>query len=851
MEKPFGHDYHFGDDSDDHDDGDDDDDDDEAMVDDPQPKNTPKQTGMVNKNNNKKRGKTNVPLGPTADELAQDSKAVAAALEGRVNFSALRLAVEHRMVQQKIETSRRQSNKVHSTKQKKRIYRLVVNQDKKTESWLVQEKRMKNTLDREEGIAVQYLALGGHRVFIDSGETSDQSPDRIVSSLHAGPGQQTFGWSQQQRSDLALFYFGSVTDGQPSRLYFHNHHGSYWHYKGHQLGCPQYQHRSGSFSARASSDRADQFKMVLAEVLTNVAPHQARFYYSITTSCDLFHGSDSSPIVPGFKIHPLTQSPVNKYATATTALLYEKNTDFLESFKAARMSETVIKQQILSGKMTGFVTLVGGRESVQTRTEDPAGSRFGFCVQRYAPSSTDISNYTKKQVSEVMHIRSRSDVNNFINKQQPRTLNSGTFHSEETISTSYLQWLMKARGFHAFKITHFMAYRFADYPKDFLEPILQTRHECKQKGDVVAAECLKLVGNGSFGYNGLEASNYSRLRLMTHANLLKRRRKDMATLSVKHLTLVGLVRVAIKKPRLHPDGRQKRRREDASVFVQQEAIDDDDDDDEENRSEVNSEEETLREIQLVMGLESEADSEGEKNKAWELQPLYAVEIGGSERALFNNLPKAVAVLSNSKRLFFPHLNVMFRCLDPRLAELCYIDTDSCIWSFTWQQLEDNILPDKMDEWRKANVIADEEGIHSCHGKMKLEGTYTGALFKTAKIYRLFEEKNELGEAATIAAERYTRCKGVNRWIANRFEDSIFDCTVRNRIVVHRTCLRPTRTGEMLINHESRSLAVPFNFKRRVVGLRGIHTLAFSEDAPEEDDDADDVNDNDDDDDEFY
>ena len=103
----------------------------------------------------------------------------------------------------------------------------------------------------------------------------------------------------------------------------------------------------------------------------------------------------------------------------------------------------------------------------------------------------------------------------------------------------------------------------------------------------------------------------------------------------------------------------------------------------------------------------------------------------------------------------------------------------------------------------------------------------------------------MGEAATIAAERYTRCKGVNRWIANRFEDSIFDCTVRNRIVVHRTCLRPTRTGEMLINHESRSLAVPFNFKRRVVGLRGIHTLAFSEDAPEEDDD-----DNDDDD-EFY
>ena len=48
----------------------------------------------------------------------------------------------------------------------------------------------------------------------------------------------------------------------------------------------------------------------------------------------------------------------------------------------------------------------------------------------------------------------------------------------------------------------------------------------------------------------------------------------------------------------------------------------------------------------------------------------------------------------------------------------------------------------------------------------------------------------------------------------------------DRIVVHRTALRPIKTGEMTLTHEARTLARPFNLKRFTTS-DGIHTLPIS------------------------
>jgi len=222
--------------------------------------------------------------------------------------------------------------------------------------------------------------------------------------------------------------------------------------------------------------------------------------------------------------------------------------------------------------------------------------------------------------------------------------------------------------------------------------------------------------------------------------------------------------------------------------------------------------------------------------------LWAVVTDGTTKRIFNTLPRAVAVLSNSKRLFLGHVSTMFRCLDPALAELCYIDTDSCVWSQTHADLADCLRPDATRAWQQASIMADETAVNSCHGKLKLEGLFAGGFFKTMKIYRLFsasassaavvEDANDDNNEGTAGSwcVAYTRCKGIARWAADRLSDAQFDPAEPasrgpHRRSVHRNCLRPSRTGEIRLYHESRSLALPFNYKRWV-SPDGVHTLAF-------------------------
>jgi len=593
-------------------------------------------------------------------------------------------------------------------------------------------------------------------------------------------------------------------------------------------------------------------------------------------------------------------------------------------------------RSIALGRATGFVTVRGGRESEETVRDDPAGHRFGFCVQKYAPVRGDLGEFTLDQISNY-HGWDRgtpqgdAKLDEYLSKLQGRTLCASSFLSEETVSTTYLAWLMAARGFRDFEVTHFLEYRFRDWAADFLGPVLQRRHECKRAGDMVAAECLKLIGNGSYGYNGLEASNYSDVRLMTDRVLQRRYRSDMAHRRIQHITFLGMVRetrdAAAARRRSKRSADLGRRSREGLGFLDLEAGADQDDDDDEDDDASQEEEEAAaaermdssspehrrqqgpedpypdyspdedatsssedearqlsysrhkkllhravsapsRGSQDEEEAESEvedgerrsparvdtqdleealvADDEGDENlgaggplgrrkKRGRLSAayrfLYAVTLSGEERQVVNSLPRAVAVLSNSKRLFLGHLECMFRCLDPRKAELCYVDTDSCIWSLSEKTVDLCLRDDRREEWSRANIVADEAGPQSCHGLMKLEGTYRSGIFRTVKMYRLFD-----GDEQGQGAQPYTRCKGVHRSTASNLKDDVFlQTTEPCQVVVHRSALRPTRAGEIRLTRESKSLAVPFNLKRRV-DRSGTHTDCFSPSAgyrPEE------------------
>ena len=827
-------------------------------------------------------------------------------------------------------------------------------QDPRSDNKLVRENRCFNFLESEEAAVVQYLAAGGLSHY--SPFTRGKTPSRICSSFHAGPGQQVFGCGPGQRCDVLLAFFNDDENvgGDSSqlkkpavRLEFHNYHGSFRHYEGHTESCPL---ETVPYRPTDASSLFDGFRRELAAAFSMVRPANVVFNYTVSTTCDYEHG--------GQTFQSLLTNPPPLCSGETTyqsirELISAELSDVIWSKHPARwITKTRLLDKIVEGSETGFVTIIGGEEDLDVvrahlpAGEPDAGENFGFCVQNFAPPVHLLSAHTRQQIIDYFGWGDASDdggatqLKKFVADLQARTLNSSTFHSQETVSTAYLRWLVTARGFHNFTITHFLHYQFAGYNRDYLEPLLQKRHEYKRDGNVVGAECAKLLANGDFGYKGLEACNYDDTRLMTDASFHANRKKALLHVSLKHVSLIGVVRTKVKSRRGSKFVRRKKtgRRIPPAVgnFLFDEAVESGDepnsDGDYEMEEEENDQLDNLTrsvedeiflnndlddrglsesEGSTVAGSDSGSDSDTansdsdeldfdaydpdarsrneaatlsndlddmlvrsaelndvnsskqqrrrvttdhsyaastsrtiavvkrkrkranaanhfvdrKKNKGspsrYKFNFLLSVVKSGERKQIKNFLPGAVSILSNSKRLFLGHIHVMLKCLDSGLAELAYIDTDSVLFSTTYPDLNDCIRPEMRNEWNRSGVLADENSPTSVHGKMKLEGTFRLGHFKTLKIYRLYNQDEAAG-----FTQVYTRCKGVNRRVALRLPDSAFDCDDLSRIVVHRTALRPTRTGEMTMANEAKTLARPFNLKRYTTN-DGIHTLPIS------------------------
>jgi hypothetical protein len=359
---------------------------------------------------------------------------------------------------------------------------------------LRRETRSLNVTEREEAVVVQYLALGGHSRF--TGLPSARRADRILSGVHAGPGQAVFGYTNVQRADLTLS-FRRRPDEDPetvprTRLHFHNNHGDHWHYVGHREGCRSTKNMYLSFDLNEETETMDSFRRAYAEAMTAVRPSQVSFSYHVSYTCDWFHDTP----LPSLDDDGGGAAPT--YHNITELLAAERADEFYEPPPRQQqfLKKSVLVRDIVAGKIQGFVTIRGGRES--KRKSGPAQKHFGCCVQNYAPSSRQISDYTKSQIAEYYGL-DEEGVEAFLAKQAPRTLNSTTFHAEETISSAYLCWLIEHRGFVDFDITHFLWYKFGSQPRTFIESLLQLRHRLKKEGNVAAAEAVKLIVNSDYG----------------------------------------------------------------------------------------------------------------------------------------------------------------------------------------------------------------------------------------------------------------------------------------------------------------------------------------------------------------
>ena len=703
---------------------------------------------------------------------------------------------------------------------------------------LRQEKAGLNVTQREESLVVQYLTLGGFRHWLSDGHQAileNQEPSMACSGVHSGPGQLSFGYSNKQRADLTLM-FPSAHSNSPTIIFVHNYHEFKVHYRGHQIACPLSQAKTtaedeecfagmdeGLLCLDKVTYKLDSFKRGLAVQWSAIRPEKLIYLYTTSTACDFFHGS---PIPSETGHTDLEQLLVTDYLS--TAVLREKYQCrvFVRPPKYGKsnfLDLNQLKADIRDNKIQGFVTVVGGQE-MRGLSGTEASDHFGFCVQSHLCSEDQISEFTKKQIADTKGWSLDSaELKKYLLTQPSRTLNSTTFHSEETLSTSYLSWLMRERDFDNFEITHFIRYQFVNYWNAYLEPLLEARHQHKKNGNAVASSLNKLIQNAYYGRQAMQSSSYDKTMLTTGSNLMKVRKAKMGHLSCRRIVNLGLVRMA------HKTKAKKSQTEELNLtndFFEAEALETRETQKAKKKPQTRDLIEPFSDSDYVSsdseGEEEEEEEEEEegnkKRKKFKMHFLYAVTFSGKEKTILNNMPGAVAVLSNSKKLFLGHIHTMLQCADPKLCELCYIDTDSCIFSMTYPHWDDCVRPDRWDLWKESKVMADETGDQSFHGQLKCEGLYRGGLFKTLKIYRLFDP---------LAKDKYyTRCKGVTRHLAEKLPHSAFDSLNLDRPVVSRTCLKPTAAGQITVTKESRQLAVAFNLKRHVTE-NGIHTFPIS------------------------
>ena len=355
---------------------------------------------------------------------------------------------------------------------------------------LIRESKSRNVTETQESQVIQYIAHGGFQKYSGRLRDFSGSPSRIISAIHAGPGQLTFGHSQQQRADLTLVFRASVNN--PAVIFVHNYHGQgpYGHYEGHLNECRL---NGGTECVRKQdSDKMDAFRVRLASAWSAVNPFSLLFEYSTSHACDFFCGNKlDSLMIPG------------KQYVSLHELLHldfpQPNDDIFiaQSVSSTRKILNIkdLENDILTGKETGFVTLKGGREKESRNACD----QFGFCVQKIQPTSNMLSEFTLNQIKQHFNYTTIAEIDCFLAKLPARTLNTCTFIEEETVSTSYLQWLMKERGFSHFAITHFIAYKFSNYTREFLAPLLQQRHDFKKLGNATASAAVKLSMNSNYG----------------------------------------------------------------------------------------------------------------------------------------------------------------------------------------------------------------------------------------------------------------------------------------------------------------------------------------------------------------
>ena len=137
--------------------------------------------------------------------------------------------------------------------------------------------------------------------------------------------------------------------------------------------------------------------------------------------------------------------------------------------------------------------------------DDQSSKVTGFCLQRLEPSVEELGEPAVEMIAQSLkNENSCLDPKSYIQKRcqaGPVTALRKRFHKDTCISVRNLRWLVKHRNLQGVEILHFIYYSHKKYLTEFIQGLLQDRHNLVRAGkkNTLDATLLKILSNSIYG----------------------------------------------------------------------------------------------------------------------------------------------------------------------------------------------------------------------------------------------------------------------------------------------------------------------------------------------------------------
>ena len=221
--------------------------------------------------------------------------------------------------------------------------------------------------------------------------------------------------------------------------------------------------------------------------------------------------------------------------------------------------------------------------------------------------------------------------------------------------------------------------------------------------------------------------------------------------------------------------------------------------------------------------------------------LYQLKYQLSDSMISNTLQVGATILGTSRVIFYDHIFKLLTFLDPKKAELCYLDTDSVFFFIAHKELDKCVKEDQIDNFKGeyGKIFVDPNSLYSQASKLKMEGYYQSAFFKCVKNYILvpFEEKDSavvksksipkiIRDQMTADDFRLKR-KRSNEYCNTNEDESLSHKNRRqfaeDMFYQHRS-LHPTMGEQIFISLKRRKMANGLNFKRILTSVSKMYIV---------------------------